>query len=593
MRPELRRLAEAMSVLAKERLLARQVARAERAIAKAFRAQGTDFLKRLAPHKAAFPTAEVIREGTAEDFDPEPLFTQTELATLALFERPIGALAQAALLAGVRVAIADLAADVAFDLEHPRAVAFLRGRAAERVTKINETTREALRALLAQAMEEGWGYDKTAKVIRAEFDGFAGKRPQKHIRSRAHLVAVTECFPGGTLVAPMGLPVATCPFSGESFSMLRRPVGSLLNVAGGGLVSEALESTIVGATRRWYEGSLVSVATACGHQLTGTPNHPVLTDRGWVPLGSLAEGDHVISRGGGEKVGLGHPDVDHMPAEIGQVFDTLKASPASTFERVSGSDMDFHGDGRQGQIDIVWANRELRDKYQAPLFEPATHEVFSVSNLRTSPLPANSPMAKGHICLRNALRAASDFTHAALCRCMGIGQVGAPLLRGASRPSDPTRLGHPPKGHASLFENGANAIVGHAVAASDGLAGFSARVATDSVLSVHWLEFAGHVYNLLTDSGRYIANNIIVHNCGEAYEEGSLQVGKELAGMGLEIEHYWLTVGDSRVSDGCRANEAAGWIPLDQAFPSGHMRPLRFPGCRCTALTRRKPTKEV
>lgn len=270
MQPELKRLAEAMTVLAKERLLARHVARAERQIGKAFRAQGTDFLKRLAPHKAAFAAAETLSEGTAEDFERKPLFTQTELATLALFEEPIGKLAEAALMVGVRSAIADLAIDMSFDLEHPRAVAFLEGRAAERVTMINSTTRESLRTLLAKSMEDGWGYDKTAKAIREQFDGFAGKKPQLHIRSRAHLVAVTEA--------------------------------------------------------------------------------------------------------------------------------------------------------------------------------------------------------------------------------------------------------------------------------------------------------------------------------GEAYEEGNLQVGQELADLGLEMEHSWLTVGDGRVSDGCRTNQAAGWIPLFKAFPSGHMRPLRFPGCRCTALTRRKPT---
>ena len=192
MRPELKRLAEAMTVLAKERLLARHVAKAERQIGKAFWAQGTAFLRALAAHKAAFQVAESLREGTVEEFDPEPLFTNAELATLALFEDPISKLAEAALMVGVRSAIADLAIDMSFDLAHPRAVAFLRGRAAGRVTKINETTRQSLRVLLTSAMEEGWGYDKTAKAIREQFDGFAGKRPQLHIRNRARLVAVTE-----------------------------------------------------------------------------------------------------------------------------------------------------------------------------------------------------------------------------------------------------------------------------------------------------------------------------------------------------------------------------------------------------------------
>lgn len=46
----------------------------------------------------------------------------------------------------------------------------------------------------------------------------------------------------------------------------------------------------------------------------------------------------------------------------------------------------------------------------------------------------------------------------------------------------------------------------------------------------------------------------------------------------------WLTAGDDRVDAHCRANEAAGWIPLDQPFPSGHQRAQGHQACRCTTL---------
>lgn len=84
------------------------------------------------------------------------------------------------------------------------------------------------------------------------------------------------------------------------------------------------------------------------------------------------------------------------------------------------------------------------------------------------------------------------------------------------------------------------------------------------------------------------AHLVAVTEIGNAYEEGNLIVAEGLAGEGLPMEHAWQTVGDARVSAGCRENEAAGWIPQEQAFPSGHMRPLRFPGCRCTGLYRRR-----
>lgn len=185
------RLLEAAQVLSKERKLRKPVQVAERAIGLAFERQGREFLKRLARKRDLF-VKEALREATARDLDWEGFWLEVELATVAVLEEPIAAVHRAALEAGIRVAIADLKAEIAFDLENPRAVAFLADRAAERVTMINETTREGLRSLLTKAVDEGRSYGKTAKAIKEQFDGFSGRKPQAHIRSRAHLVAVQE-----------------------------------------------------------------------------------------------------------------------------------------------------------------------------------------------------------------------------------------------------------------------------------------------------------------------------------------------------------------------------------------------------------------
>lgn len=88
--------------------------------------------------------------------------------------------------------------------------------------------------------------------------------------------------------------------------------------------------------------------------------------------------------------------------------------------------------------------------------------------------------------------------------------------------------------------------------------------------------------------GKRIPNRatlIAVTEMANAYCEGILQLGQELQQSGIVMVKHWLTVGDDRVSDGCRQNEKAGWIAIDDAFPSGHQRPPRFPGCRCDLLT--------
>lgn len=89
------------------------------------------------------------------------------------------------------------------------------------------------------------------------------------------------------------------------------------------------------------------------------------------------------------------------------------------------------------------------------------------------------------------------------------------------------------------------------------------------------------------------AELIAVTEIGNGYEAGNQAAVQELQDAGLEMEQAWLTVGDDRVSEECRGNQAAGWIPFGTAFPSGDLRPLAHPGCRCTLLYRRKPENEA
>lgn len=85
------------------------------------------------------------------------------------------------------------------------------------------------------------------------------------------------------------------------------------------------------------------------------------------------------------------------------------------------------------------------------------------------------------------------------------------------------------------------------------------------------------------------AHLVAVTEIGDAYTEANLIVAQDLQAAGIQMEKFWSTVGDDKVSQTvCKPNEDQGWIPVNQAFQSGHMRPLGHPGCRCDLLTRRK-----
>jgi SPP1 gp7 family putative phage head morphogenesis protein len=46
----------------------------------------------------------------------------------------------------------------------------------------------------------------------------------------------------------------------------------------------------------------------------------------------------------------------------------------------------------------------------------------------------------------------------------------------------------------------------------------------------------------------------------------------------------WLTAEDDRVCPRCAGNEAEGWIPSGDDFPSGDTQPPAHPNCRCALM---------
>lgn len=163
--------------------------RLERDMMHAFREQERRFLRLFTRLRRFWP--EPVLQEAVEPRDWEPLLTLAELRTLRLFEQPLNAMARRALQHGARAAIADVGLGLSFDLAHPEAVAYLQ-RVPLRIAGINETTRDEIRRIIVQGVEEGWSYDRTARAIQQKFAAFSTPSPQQAIRSRAHLIAVTE-----------------------------------------------------------------------------------------------------------------------------------------------------------------------------------------------------------------------------------------------------------------------------------------------------------------------------------------------------------------------------------------------------------------
>ncbi len=89
---------------------------------------------------------------------------------------------------------------------------------------------------------------------------------------------------------------------------------------------------------------------------------------------------------------------------------------------------------------------------------------------------------------------------------------------------------------------------------------------------------ARDIKNTFTDMTRFRSQLIARTETANALSQASLDRMKDMGVDGKE----WITTGDDRVSDECRANEADGVIPRDDAFASGLLAPPQHPACRCS-----------
>lgn len=180
------RLVEALSVRNVATRRRRLEKRLARHLAGWWAVQARSFIGHLAEHRSLF--AESISEG-----EWGPAWDATRADTDPLIVGILDDHAAATFGDGVVTTIVGLQVELDFDLDNPRAAAFLKDRGANLVTRIDATTRDRLRTLLVTSVDEGWSWQRTGREINQMFAGFSGRGPMgRHLRNRAELVAVTE-----------------------------------------------------------------------------------------------------------------------------------------------------------------------------------------------------------------------------------------------------------------------------------------------------------------------------------------------------------------------------------------------------------------
>ena len=303
------------------------------------------------------------------------------------------------------------------------------------------------------------------------------------------------------------------------------------------------------AYRRKYSGQIVTIRTALGHNLTVTPNHPILTPHGWVAANKLSKGDYVFSRVNRDRMPLGvRPDKYECEPTIKQEFDSLRDTfGIGTF---LGSSANFHNDGIANQnVDIVFVDSSLVDNVKTKRFKHTPKSaLFDASRLSDCSLGLGS-FAKvsmrfsttSYSILRMFTKSPSLFQRTSLHSSFGshssILRENSSFLKSISN----CRLGNTkllgdnsfiepfiPKINDTFDINTLLTSIGlqaksfefagdNPIPASEMLPHGPDRssfiVEPDEIISVDTRMWSGHVYNLSTENAWYFANSIVTHNC--------------------------------------------------------------------------------
>ena len=258
-------------------------------------------------------------------------------------------------------------------------------------------------------------------------------------------------------------------------------------------------------TQSYYSGDVIEMLTANGTRLTVTPNHIVLTSRGWVRAKNLAKGDKVIYYRGWNKAGAeSDPTNDNSIPTIEQLFASAVEASGGTSCRVPASAVDFKGDVvPQSEINIVNIDSKLRDKLD-PAARKLVSDVLLVEAGEASKIALNGKCFVKQFLAGLGLAADGIMSGLNVAHVLRMGTLTHHELVGLRISTDyDTRL----------FETENNDVSGNSKGICDFVDGFPSVVMLDDIVDVKIRKFSGHVYDASSLSTLYIANGIITSNC--------------------------------------------------------------------------------
>lgn len=317
--------------------------------------------------------------------------------------------------------------------------------------------------------------------------------------------------------------------------------------------TEVCGTGLLACLRREYEGPLVHIVTVKGRNLTVTPNHPILTTRGWKSAGDLIEGDDLLCAPPVHGHAAGVPDVCDAPPTAEQLFESAGFLDAAVFHGMPTSAKDFYSEMfADCDVNVVSPDGLLERALKASLGEPSQHERLSRAGLPESVagltldgdgsacgLLGPHHAATGGIVRGGSLCGALLGSHGGSSQqpslgasTMGKPSIANPSVNNVSADAEATRDGVDALSVLERFDRArwwsdallawldASALqdsVDVGVADASPIRDFrwpeTSQIEVDSLCSLSVSEGRCHVYNLSTSGGWYASSGIITHNC--------------------------------------------------------------------------------
>lgn len=257
-----------------------------------------------------------------------------------------------------------------------------------------------------------------------------------------------------------------------------------------------VDSKIIRSYKHQYDGEVISIKSSMGVNFTCTPNHPILTDRGWIKAKFLNEGDNlIVTRCIDNEVSRRNPYINHTFPRIDTIHELFYKFGG---KRTSGMCVNFHGDIPTSEVEIITQKGFLWSDVYTCIRKCINKFLLKYSN---SALMRKCSFMKHFGCIMR-----TTFSNiSGMCKFFSIfhRRLSHANIHGLGTTTDSNII---------VNKNALYNLPTNVILPSEIKNRLACKIFSDDIISIKRSYFTGHVFNLQTDDNYYFVNSSISKN---------------------------------------------------------------------------------